>query len=87
MPESYRLFKKTVKLRFKLHKLINSIWNKEELSAQRNEYIIVPLYKKDDETDCSNYRGTSLLSTAYKRLCQYMRVDKITRIWDHQCGF
>jgi hypothetical protein len=40
-----------------IHKLINSIWNKEELPEQWNESIFVPIYKKVDKTDCSNYRG------------------------------
>jgi hypothetical protein len=49
-----------------IYKLICSAWNKEELPQQRNESIIVPIYKKVDKTDCNNYRGISLLSTAYK---------------------
>jgi len=73
------------------HKLINSIWNKEELSQQWEDSIIVPIYKDCDETDCSNYRGISLLPTMYKilssfpvsRLTSY--VDEI--IGDHQCAF
>jgi hypothetical protein len=49
-----------------IHKLINSVWNKEELPDQWKESIIVPIHKKDDKTDCNNYRGISLLSTSYK---------------------
>jgi hypothetical protein len=51
-----------------IHKLINCIWNKEELPEQWKESIIVPIYKKGDKTECSNYRGISLLSTSYKIL-------------------
>jgi hypothetical protein len=47
-----------------IHKLTNSIWNKEELPEQWKESIIVPIHKKGDKTDCSNYRGISLLSTS-----------------------
>jgi hypothetical protein len=49
-----------------IHNLIISIWNKEELPDQWKESIVVPVYKKGDKTDCSNYRGISLLPTAYK---------------------
>jgi hypothetical protein len=33
-------------LRSEIHKLINCIWNKEELPEQWKEYIILPIYKK-----------------------------------------
>jgi hypothetical protein len=67
------------------------IWNKEELPHQWKESIVVPIDKKGNKTDCSNYRGISLLSTSYKilsnillsRLIPY--ADEI--IGDHQCGF
>jgi hypothetical protein len=56
------------KVQSEIHKLIISIWNKEELPEEWKESIIVPIYKKGDKTDCSNYRGISLLSTTNKIL-------------------
>jgi hypothetical protein len=41
------------------HKLINSVWNKEELPEQWRESIIVPVHETVDKTDCNNYRGIS----------------------------
>jgi hypothetical protein len=49
-----------------IHKLITSVWNKEELPEEWKASIIVPICKKDDKTNCSNYRGISLLPTTYK---------------------
>jgi len=54
--------------RYEIHKLIISIWNKEELPEGWKGLIIVSIYKKCDKTDCSNYRDISLLSTTYKIL-------------------
>ena len=53
-------------IRSEIYKFINSIWKKEELPEKWKESITVPIYKKGDRTDCSNYRGISLLSTMYK---------------------
>ena len=57
-----------------IHKLINTIWNKEELYGEWKKSIIVPIYKGDN-TDSSNYRGISLcqLSTKFHptSCCQY----------------
>jgi hypothetical protein len=74
-----------------IHTLINSIWNKEELPDQWKESIIVPVYKKGDKTDCSNYRGVSLLPFTYKILSNIL-LSRLTPyaeeiIGDHQCGF
>ena len=49
-----------IKIRHEIHKLIIYIWNNEELSQERKKSNIVPLYKKGDKTDCSNYRGISI---------------------------
>jgi len=48
--------------RSEIHKRLSSIWNKEELPEEWKDSSIVPIYKKGDKTDCSNYRGISILS-------------------------
>jgi hypothetical protein len=40
-------------LRSEIHKLINSIWSEEELPDQWKKYIVAPICKKCDETECS----------------------------------
>jgi hypothetical protein len=76
-------------LQFEIHKLINSVSYTEELPDQWTESIIVPIYKKGNETDCSNHQRISLLSTSYKILFNILLsspyVDEI--IGDYQCGF
>jgi hypothetical protein len=58
-------------IRSEIHKLANFSWNKEELPEQWKESIIVAVYKKGDKTDCSNYRGISMLPTTYKIIGAY----------------
>jgi sorting nexin-29 len=67
------------------------MWNKEQLPQKWKESITVPIYKKGDKTDCNNYQGISLLSTAYKILPNIL-VARFTPyvnevIFDHQCVF
>jgi sorting nexin-29 len=61
------------------------------LPQQWKESIIVTIYKKGDKTDCNNYRGISLLLTAYKILSNILLVRLTPHvseiIGDHQCGF
>jgi len=57
------------KIHLESHKLINSISNQEELAK---ESIIVPIHKKGDKTDCTNYTGISLLSTTYTVLSKIL---------------
>jgi hypothetical protein len=65
--------------------------NREELPHQWKESIVVPIHKKGDKTDRSNYRGISLLSTSYKILSNILLSRLIPYageiIGDHQCGF
>jgi hypothetical protein len=72
-------------------RLICSTWIKEELPQQWKLPIIVPIHKKVYKTDCNNYRGISLLSTAYKILSNIL-LTRLTPygseiIGEHQCGF
>jgi hypothetical protein len=73
-----------------IHKLINSIWNKEEFPDHWKS-IIIPVHKMGDKTGCNNYRGISLLSISYKILSNILHswlipyIDEI--IGDHLCGF
>jgi len=53
-------------IRSAIHRLRNSIWNKEELPEHWKELIIVPIYKNGEKIGCNNYRGFPLLSTTYK---------------------
>jgi hypothetical protein len=48
-----------------IHKLINSIWNKEELPDQWKESNIIPIHKWGDETDCNHYCRMLLVSNSY----------------------
>jgi hypothetical protein len=74
-----------------IHKLICFVWNKEELPQQWKQSIIIPIHKNGDKTDCNNYRGVSLLSTAYRILSKILLawltpyVNEVTG--DHQWGF
>ena len=78
---------------YEIHKLINCISNKEELSEQWKESITIPICKKGDKTDYINYRGISLLSSTntYKILSKILLsrlspyAGELTG--HHQCGF
>ena len=74
-----------------IHKLITSIWKKEKLPEEWKESIIVPIHKKGDKTDCSNYRGISLLPNTYKILSNILLSRLISYakeiIGERQCGF
>jgi len=59
-------------IRCKIHKLIISIWNKEELPEKWKESVIVPIYKKGDETNVviiRAYRFCQLRTKLYPTSC------------------
>jgi len=55
-------------IRSEIYKLITSIQNKEELPEEWKESIIVPVYKKDDKTDCSSYTSVLRIGLDWSRL-------------------
>jgi hypothetical protein len=52
---------------------------------------VVPIHKKEDESDCSNYGGISLLSTSYNILSNILLSRLTPYAYEitegHQCGF
>jgi hypothetical protein len=45
-----------------IHKLIKAIWNKAELPNRWKDFIIAPIHKEGNKTDCNNCHRISLLS-------------------------
>jgi hypothetical protein len=71
----------TKKIHCEIHKLIISIWIKEELPEEWKESIMVSIYKKGDKTDCSNYGGISLFAKYVQNFIQHsaFKVNSISR--------
>jgi hypothetical protein len=74
-----------------IHKLIMDIWEKEYVPKEWQKSIICPIYKKRDKLECMNYRGITLLCTAYKVFANILRnrLEPITEriIREYQAGF
>lgn len=74
-----------------IHQLIICIWNEEQIPEAWKESIIIPIHKKGDKLKCTNYRGISLIDSAYKVLSNIMlsRLSPLVEniLGDYQCGF
>jgi hypothetical protein len=44
-----------------IHRLCKMVWEREQWPSDWKRSIIIPIHKKKDRLDCSNYRGISLL--------------------------
>ena len=45
----------------RIQDLILNIWRFEKMPNEWNKSIVCPMYKKGEKSECSNYRGISLL--------------------------
>jgi len=74
-----------------IYELIKDVWRQEVMPKEWTKTIICPIHKKNDKTDCQNYRGISLLSVIYKVFVKILakRLSPYTKqiIGDYQCGF
>ncbi|GBM40784.1 hypothetical protein AVEN_80794-1 [Araneus ventricosus] len=74
-----------------LHKILVIIWESEKLPTEWEVGSICPIFEKGDQFECRNYRGITLLNTAYKILSNllFARLQPHTGrvIGNYHCGF
>ena len=74
-----------------LHRILNLVWEKEEIPDDWKRGLLVKLTKKGDLSKCGNWRGIMLLSIPSKILTRVLlnrmkvAVDEVMR--DEQAGF
>lgn len=74
-----------------LHNLCNKIYQEKKCPSDWGKAIIIPIHKKNDKSECGNYRGISLLSVpgkVYTRILQQRLkryVDEV--VAEEQAGF
>ena len=74
-----------------MFRICQKIWKDEHLPTTWNEAVIIPLHKKGDKTKSENYRGISLLNSAYKVFAKIL-LNRLTpyveeNLGRYQCGF
>jgi sorting nexin-29 len=74
-----------------LHQLIVRVWSEERLPDEWMVGVICPIHKKGCKMTCNNYRGISLLPSAYKVLSKILssRLEPFTEdfLSEYQAGF
>jgi len=73
--------------------LLRRIWNGDNLPEDWKTSVILPLYKKGDQEKTENYRGISLLCSAYKIYAEMIRrkleeeTERLEVLPENQGGF
>ena len=72
-------------------KIVIGIWRREEMPLEWEEGMFLPIHKKGDRAECSNYRGICLLTVGYKIVTKliYNRLKRYCEVMvgDYQSGF
>ena len=74
-----------------IHHILEKIWEEEELPTSWLDGLIRPLYKKGHRLECANYRGITILNSAYKILSRVLfnrlRPLEESFVGEYQAGF
>jgi sorting nexin-29 len=74
-----------------IHRVLLRIWQDEEVPTSWLDGLICPIYKKGHRLECANYRGITLLNSAYKILSRILfnrlRPLEESFVGEYQAGF
>ena len=74
-----------------LTRVFGVAWRTGRVPSDWQTGVVVPIFKKGDQRECSNYRGITLLSLpgkAYSKVLQSRLTEVVDQqIQDEQCGF
>lgn len=56
-----------------IKEVIKKVWKNKKMLEDWNVSVVVPIYKKGNHEKTENYRGISLLCTAYKIYAEILR--------------
>lgn len=72
-------------------KMINRVWKGEGIPLDWNKGLICPIYKKGEKSEVKNYRGITLMDTAYKIyatiLNRRLEIEAEEKLKEGQFGF
>ena len=62
-------------LKMQILELFNNIIDKNQMSQEWERGMVINIYKKGTKSKCENYRGITLLPTAYKLFANIIKTD------------